>query len=76
MGELHEKALAEGHTPAKTLSPSYLYADGLQGFRIVEIDNIENLVAIIAHYGFERCKFIPKIETGRAIELVEELMEY
>ncbi len=76
MGELHEKALAEGHTPVKILSPSYLYADGSRGFRILETDDIENLVGIVAHYGFERCKFIPIIETDRAIELVEELMEY
>ena len=76
MGELHDKAISEGHTPAKTLSPPYLYADGSRGFRLLETDDVENLVGIVAHYGFEKCKFIPIIETDRAIELVEELMEY
>jgi hypothetical protein len=27
MGELHDKAVAEVHTSARTLSPPYLYAD-------------------------------------------------
>ena len=76
MAELGKTAKAEGHTPAKVLSESYLNADGSRDFRILETDDVENLVGIVAHYGFEKCKFIPIIETGRAIELAEELMEH
>jgi hypothetical protein len=76
MAKLSKKAQAEGHVPAKSLTPSYVYADGSKGFRIFETDDIDNLAAIVAFYEFEHAEIIPIIETLHAIELMEELKQY
>ncbi|MFW9926848.1 MAG: DUF3303 domain-containing protein [Candidatus Thorarchaeota archaeon] len=76
MAKLSKKVQAEGHVPAKALTPSYVYADGSKGFRIFETDDLENLAGIVAFYEFEHAEIIPIIETLRAIEIVEELKQY
>ena len=76
MAKMSKKVQAEGHVPAKQLTPGYVYADGSKGFQILETDDIDNLAAIIAFYEFEEAEIIPIIETLHAIDMVEELKRF